>query len=212
MNVMLIGNNNTSPLFFPRLLNLIDANQRAGVSTAPAVPVDEKTQQLRLRSRSLVDLIAAHQRAERQKCNGQAAKGLSTVAAVTTVSVAGREISERSLLERKTALQMELREVQEEIDMAQQANEAIRITTSDASRVDTTWRTSFTRLLEKWQAHLWSGRSLEAVFASIDTNGNGLLDRDELKALFEKFNTPLDTGVNANCNCLSAAINACQQR
>ena len=105
----------------------------------------------------------------------------------------------------------ELREVQEKIDMAHQANEAIRIKTSAASRVDTTWRTSFTRLLEKWQAHLWSGRSLEAVFASIDTNGNGLLDRDELKALFEKFNTPL-AGVNANCNCLSASSKACQQR
>jgi hypothetical protein len=157
-------------------------------------------------------LIAAHQRAERQKCNGQAAKELSTVAAGTTVSVAGLETSERSLLERKTALQMELREVQEKIDMAQQANEAIRTKPSDASRVDTTWRTSFTRLLEKWQAHLWSGRSLEAVFASIDTNGNGLLDRDELKALFEKFNTPLDTGENANCNCLSTDSKASQQR
>jgi Flp pilus assembly protein TadB len=58
------------------------------LSTAAAVTVDEKTQQLRLRSRSLLDLIAANQRA-----------GLSTASAVTTVSVAGREIRARNLLE-----------------------------------------------------------------------------------------------------------------
>jgi hypothetical protein len=58
------------------------------LSTAAAVTVDEKTQQLRFRSRSLLDLIAANQRA-----------GLSTASAVTNVSVAGREIRERNLLE-----------------------------------------------------------------------------------------------------------------
>ena len=54
------------------------------------------------------------------------------------------------------------------------------------------------RFLERCQAQIWQGESLDAVFKSMDKNGDETIDVQEMLEFFRKINVTLDAGARAN--------------
>lgn len=54
------------------------------------------------------------------------------------------------------------------------------------------------RFLERCQAQIWQGESLEAVFASMDKNGDETIDVQEMLEFFRKINITLNAGARAD--------------
>jgi hypothetical protein len=66
------------------------------------------------------------------------------------------------------------------------------------------------RFLERCQAQIWQGESLEAVFASMDKNGDETIDVQEMLEFFRKINVTLNAGARANPICIPRG-SSCQR-
>jgi hypothetical protein len=66
------------------------------------------------------------------------------------------------------------------------------------------------RFLERCQAQIWQGESLDAVFASMGKNGDETIDVQEMLECFRKINVTLNAGARANPSGISPGSSCCR--
>lgn len=90
------------------------------------------------------------------------------------------------LAERKKRLEKELQDIEEQLRHCSLQDSVPR---RDRGRGSAFWR-----LLTKWQGHLFSGESVESLFASVDKDGSGFIDRDEVQTVSKRLGMVLQEG------------------
>ena len=93
------------------------------------------------------------------------------------------------LAKRRRELEDELRAVDEEMRGMSDVQ-----TTPPGRRRERGRESALWHLLTKWQGHLFSGQSLESLFNSVDKDGSGFIDRDEVCQVSRRLGMVLKEG------------------
>lgn len=94
-----------------------------------------------------------------------------------------------SLAKRRRELEDELRAVDEQLREMSGVQTTPRGRLRERGRQSALWH-----LLTKWQGHLFSGQSLESLFNSVDKDGSGFIDRDEVCQVSRRLGMVLKEG------------------